>query len=400
MGLKCKLIFLFIILLAVSPAFALGDRNMNMLLFGAMGVSPLIFLWQPIFVCKIDIPLVFLCLSMICFPVLFHPETVRWSTMLYSCMFCIYFMAFVRLLHTSHFINEDFLYLLKGLLYAYCIVLMIQQFCVLTGLPIFNVSNYSPLEPWKLNSLAAEPSHSARIISILMLFYIQTKERILGESYVWRKHFKDDRMVWFAFLWSVLTMGSATVFIFLLIIVLKLFPRLKNPQSVVAIVLVFCAVALLGDGNKNLARAIDFTRAVVTLDERQVIKADGSGAHRIVQSFRGAKFVNLKDRDDWLGHGVDADQRLVPNFQPSLPGSAGMFFLWVNYGFLVCLLWWGFSFYVVFQKETPWISFLIWFLTVLIMGGLNNQIIWLLLAVSYVYKVLGKAGSVYNHDVV
>lgn len=390
MKLECKLVFLSIILLAISPAFALSDRNMNMLLVGAMGISPLVFLWKPIFVYKIDLPLCFLCLSIISFPVLFHPETIRWSTVLYSCMFCIYFMAIVRLLYTSDLTNQDFLNLLKGVLYAYCIVLIVQQFCVLTGLPIFNVSNYVPLEPWKLNSLAAEPSHSARIISILMLFYILTKERVLGESYAWKKHFKDDRMIWFAFLWSVLTMGSATAFIFLFIIVLKLFPRLKNPQSVIAIILAFCAVTMLENGNKNVTRAINFTKAVVTLEERQVIKADGSGAHRIVQSFRGAKFVGLKDRDDWLGHGVDADQRLVPNFQSSLPGSAGMFFLWVNYGFLVCLLWWCFSFSVIFQKKMPWISFLIWFLTVLIMGGLNNQIIWLLLSVSYIYKVLGK----------
>ena len=79
--------------------------------------------------------------------------TMRWSTVLYSCMFCVYFMAFARVLYSNGYDFSDFSKLLKGLIYAYCIVLIIQQFCVLTNLPIFNLSNYDIREPWKLNSL-------------------------------------------------------------------------------------------------------------------------------------------------------------------------------------------------------------------------------------------------------
>lgn len=383
------IINIMIILVAVSPAFALGEGNRNMLLIGVMCLSPYFFIRFPIIIPKVDIPLTILCLMMIAFPLIFHPETMRWSTVLYSCLFCLYFMAFARVLSVKEYSLLDFAQLLKGLIFAYCIVLIIQQFCVLFGLPIFNVSNYTPLEPYKLNSLMSEPSHSARIIPILMYFYILVKERINEEMYVLKERFTEDRKVWLAFLWSVLTMGSATAFIFLLIIVFKVFPSFKKANTLLVIVVGILAVSVAVNENHNFDRAFRFAKAVTTLDEKQIIRADGNGAHRIVQSFRGARFVGLNDKDDWVGHGVDADSELIPNWQSSyLPGGAGMFFLWVNYGFLACMLWWCFSFHVTLLKHEPLISTFIWLLTIFIMGGLNNQIIWLVLAISYCYKIL------------
>lgn len=164
---------LFIIFLSISPAFALGEGNRNLLLISVMCISPIFLLKYPIIIPQVDAPLIGLCTMMIFFPLVLHPETMRWSTVLYSCMFCLYFMSFVRVLYHSPFTGEDFLKVLRGLLFAYCIVLIIQQFCVLTGLPIFNVSNYTPLDPWKLNSLMSEPSHSARIIPIMMYMYLR-----------------------------------------------------------------------------------------------------------------------------------------------------------------------------------------------------------------------------------
>ena len=383
------IINIMIILVAVSPAFALGEGNRNMLLIGAMCLSPYFFIRYPIIIPKVDIPLTLICFMMIAFPLIFHPETMRWSTVLYSCLFCLYFMAFARVLSVKEYSLLDFAQLLKGLIFAYCIVLIIQQFCVLFGLPIFNVSNYTPLEPYKLNSLMSEPSHSARIIPILMYFYILVKERINEEMYVLKERFTEDRKVWLAFLWSVLTMGSATAFIFLLIIVFKVFPSFKKANTLLVIVVGILAVSVAVNENHNFDRAFRFSKAVLTLDEKQIIRADGNGAHRIVQSFRGARFVGLNDKDDWVGHGVDADSELIPNWQSSyLPGGAGMFFLWVNYGFLACMLWWCFSFHVTLLKHEPLISTFIWLLTIFIMGGLNNQIIWLVLAISYCYKIL------------
>ena len=81
------IINIMIILVAVSPAFALGEGNRNMLLIGAMCLSPYFFIRFPIIIPKVDIPLTILCLMMTAFPLIFHPETMRWSTVLYSCLF-------------------------------------------------------------------------------------------------------------------------------------------------------------------------------------------------------------------------------------------------------------------------------------------------------------------------
>lgn len=156
-----------------------------------------------------------------------------------------------------------------------------------------------------------------------------------------------------------------------------------------------CVVAALlllqvgGVGNNNMTRAFDFITAVMTLDEAKIIDADGSGAHRVVQSLRGAKFVGLSNVNDWMGYGVDADVRLIPNWQSSyLSGGAGAFYLWVNFGFLVALIWWAFSFFMVFIKSESLISIFVWFIAVFIVGGPNNQVLWLTIFLSYTYKFL------------
>lgn len=376
---------LFVILLAVSPAFALGKGNRNMLLIVAMTMSPIFLLKYPILIPKIDIPLISICMAMIILPILFHPDTMRWSTVLYSCMFCLYLMSYVRILYYSSFTLNDFLQLLKGLLFAYCIVLLIQQFCVLFGLPIFNVSNYTPLQPWKLNSLTAEPSHSARIIPIIMYMYLLGREFLLERSYDLKKDYLEDKWVWLAFLWPVLTMGSATAFLFLFFIMLKIL-KLKIVLLIsLFLIILGGSVSSLSEG-QTIGRTIKFTKAVLTFDEKEMIKADHSASGRIVPSFVTAEYVNLNTLDGWFGHGVDADQKL-----PKIPGyptaNAGVFYLWYNFGFITSLLCWCFTFYICYDRKN-YVSIFIWLFSVFIVGGLNNQIVWLVITLSYTYKYI------------
>lgn len=390
---KNRIIFfvnLFIILLAVSPAFALGEGNRNLLLIVAMTISPIFLLRYPILIPKIDIPLISICMAMIIMPVLFHPDTMRWSTILYSCMFCLYMMSYVRILYYSSFSLKDFLQLLKVLLFAYCIVLLIQQFCVLFGLPIFNVSNYTPLQPWKLNSLTAEPSHSARIIPIIMYVYLLGREFLLERSYDLRKDYLEDKWVWLAFLWPVLTIGSATAYFFLFLVMLKVLKLRIVLFILFTLIIIGGGISSLSD-RKSIGRTIKFTQAVLTLDEKEMIKADHSASGRLVPSFIAVKKVNLNTFDGWFGHGVDADQKL-----PKIPGyptaTAGAFYLWYNFGFITSLLFWCFSFYICYNRN-DYVSIFIWFFSVFIVGGINNQIIWFVIILSYTYKFI-----TYNAD--
>ena len=112
-----RLVDFIIVTLSVSPAFALADDNKNLLLIVSMAiVIPFIFINNPNRISKIDLILVSLCFFIIIFPLLGHPETMRWSTVVYSCMFCLYFMAFTRVLYDSNYNNDDLLRILKFLL--------------------------------------------------------------------------------------------------------------------------------------------------------------------------------------------------------------------------------------------------------------------------------------------
>ena len=67
---------------------------------------------------------------------------MRWSTVLYTCMFSLTFMAYTRLLTISKLTAFKFMKILRALIIAYFAVLIIQQMCVLLGLPIFTSNLY------------------------------------------------------------------------------------------------------------------------------------------------------------------------------------------------------------------------------------------------------------------
>ncbi len=110
--------YLIIISLTISPAFALGDDNRNLLLIGMMFLSPTILLdYNQYQKCDVWILLAAACLALA--PVLIHPESLRWSTILFSSMFFLSFMAYYRFLHANFysafiFINSFVFYLFSG----------------------------------------------------------------------------------------------------------------------------------------------------------------------------------------------------------------------------------------------------------------------------------------------
>ena len=372
-----------IVLLAVSPAFALGEGNRNLLLIGAMLLAPVILLRYPVIIKKIDIPLTVLMFCMIAFPLAFHPETMRWSTVLYSCMFGLNFMAFARILYFRIYTSEDFTRLLEYLIYAYGTVFLIQQFCVLTGLPIFNVSNYSPEEPWKLNSLMSEPSHAARVISLLMYLFILNKKQI-DPDYTFQESWTTSRYVWLAYFWMVLTMGSSTVFIFTVIVFAQFFNPRKILKTVLPILTVLFLVFTFSE-NKSVKRVQNIVSAMVTLDEKKIIKADHSASFRIVPTLQGARFIGSSSLNDWFGYGVDADAGLIKPLPTVKYGNAGAFYMWVNFGLITAILYWTFSFSIIFIRKNP-SSALLWFFLIFMYGGVNNQIIWLTLTLLFTHK--------------
>ncbi len=286
---------------------------------------------------------------------------------------------------------SQYLKLIKILIYAYFIVLLIQQICVLTGLPIFTAhENYTAAEPWKLNSLSLEPSHTARFVPLLMYSFLTVKETILNRQYSLGKDFKTDKSIWVTFLYTMITMGSGTAFLFLPIVLLK-FIRGKN---IVLLVVLSLALWFIVQqiSPQTMKRTTDTFFATLTLNENKIIEVDGSASYRIVPTMLVLKNIGLTTFNDWFGHGIDSTDALVRPIMSAAFGDrvlgGGEFLLWYEYGFISFLLFALFGFFVCYRKG-DFLSIIFWFFLVL-MYGINQQPPWICMMLLYANKIYAK----------
>lgn len=378
--------------LAISPAFALGAGNRNLFLIVVMAISPIIIITYAK-ISKSDLLLLFFMGSIVLFPLMFNPESMRWSTVFYSMMFGLAFIAYKQLLYAKDFSIESYQKILKYLIYAYFIMLLIQQICVLIGLPIINISNYDPVEPWKLNSLAAEPSHSARIVPLFMYCYILIKELIEKREYNFRTDIKEDKWIWLAFLWTMVTMGSGTAFLFIAIVLLKFIKfRSLVPLLFISGVTLFIVNMM---GITATERTFKVIMATLTFDTNAIIQADHSASIRIVPIMFLSQMVDLTTLNGLFGHGIDSVsiflRHKIPGVYDDFTGG-GLLALWIEYGFLSFIFFVLFVFSNSFRKGDYMSIIFLFFLVFL--NSVNSQIVWLTIVLlftnKYFYKKLKK----------
>lgn len=388
------LLVFIIISVSVSPAFALGAGNRNLIMIGIMGVSPLLILKYRKFYWS-EVWLLLFMASIVLLPLLNQPANMRWSTVMYSIMFGVTFIAYNRLLFRHKLSIESYHKLLMYLIYAYFIVLLIQQICVLTGLPIFNESNYISADKWKLNSLSAEPSHSARIMAFLMYCFITIKEVVLKRKYNFQLDIKSDKWVWLSFLWTMLTMGSGTAFVFIPIVLLK-FIRFKTLLPLMVIVSISLLIINML-GISVFERTFSIFIATLTFDIDTMIKADHSASLRIVPMIILAQMTDLTTLNGWFGHGIDFVSGFLSQVIPGVPEgftSGGMFLLLIEYGFIPFILFLIFSLSASFKKG-DYLSIVFWFMLVF-MYGVNSQIVWLCIILLFTNKYFIKKMNSYK----
>lgn len=389
-SLSINLTGVFVLLLTITPAFAIDESNRNLFLIAGMCLAPiLLFIYRP----KkgyIDVTLMLLGCLMLVIPLTVNPDTFRVSTVLYAWLFFLFFMAYTRVLEGRHYTRESFAHLLRMLIYAYFFVLLVQQFCVLTGLPIFNKAAYNPLEPWKLNALSPEPSHTARIISLLLFIYVKLvllPYRNVSVKYAFTL---IDRKVFYCYLYCIFTMGSSTGFLFLILLLSQFISKdYMFRHSLWLIVLSPVAYVVLTE-IPAFQRAFSFLTMLVNYDQKALIEHDLSAAIRVIPTIQGFQSIEFFSFDGLWGRGIDADEGLTP--LPSVECGAGAFSLWYNYGFLVSLLFWVFSYKICYIKDDKFVSVIIWVLLVFLYGGTNNPMIWLTLILMYTYNYFKEQG--------
>ena len=378
-----------LVLLCINPAYTQGEHNKNLLLAVAMTMSPLVLFLRKarVFIPRIDIPLVFVCVSVIVNPLVFHPDTVRWITMLFTCACCVYFMMLARLVRIADLSSPTLYGMIRIIIYAFTIILVIQQICLICGLPVPNEAMVYPQAPWKLNSLTAEPSHTTVTLATLMYFYTQTR-RISDPDINLFKEIKSEWLLWLCWGWTLFSTVNASAF---LLAPLSLLPYVTHRNiwycvgaiGILAILLFVTPVGRMG----QLDRLRKVICATITLDTDAIEEADSSAAARIAPTIWGAQAIDITEADTWKGHGTDADQRDIKE-RPCdglNRGFAGIFSMFYNYGALCAIAFWCLIAIVSLIRH-HWISILTFLFAMQMSAEHNMQLIWMILAFSLVFK--------------
>lgn len=274
---------------------------------GLMALMPIILLIKVPYVSKAMILGIIYMLT-IFLSGLFHIESFRFSTIGYLGMFVITFITLYNIIYSGAIPLSYFIKLLKWLILAYAICLCCQQVLVLIGIrfmPIVNLNNQFYLSINKLPSLSIEPSHSSRILGVLMYAYMECISFRDQEKFEFKKMISKEHIwVTIPFFWSMLTMGSGTAFIVMGILSLY-FINLRNALIIIPILAGLIYLASLMD-IKEFNRAFNTAQATMTLDNDIIAQTDGSASARITPIINTIKNLDLTKKEHWFGYGIDA----------------------------------------------------------------------------------------------
>lgn len=304
-----KFASLMLIVMSTQLVFIEG-YTVSIIKVGIMGIAAILLLGQSQYVSKAVITGSLYWL--VCFFTSIFNVNLRFSTLGYLGMFLVSYMLFYQYVYTGTFTLLQFKRLLRFLILAFCTALIIQQIAVLIGfvnMPLLNLGishelGHKAYYTWnRLPTLTAEPSHSAVVLTGLMLGYIRCIEIEKGGLNATIKDLfnQENRLPTLSYLYLIVFMGSGTGWIGLGIICLY-FIRLKSMLYIVPLLIALFA-ALQISSNKQFHRAVAAVYATFTMNPKVIQKADGSGAMRIVPLVNTIK-SDYTDKVTWFGRGT------------------------------------------------------------------------------------------------
>ena len=237
----------------------------------------------------------------------FHPESFRWSTLLFSAMLVYSYAAFYNLIFVEKvFTIEHFIKICKWIMMAYFIVCIIQQILIIIGINNLLIINLYPLDrEIGCNSLCREPSTFGRFMLVFYYAYVKCQEykRDEGPFTLSELFSGEHKWITIRFLWMMLTMGSGTAF-FCIILFALYFVRKHNWYYIVP-TLIGCYILVQNSGIEALDRATSTIEATATLDKDAVSETDGSASVRITPILNTIT-ADYSKSETWLGYGIDA----------------------------------------------------------------------------------------------
>lgn len=238
----------------------------------------------------------------------FHPESWRWSTLLFSTAFVLSYISIYNFVVVEKvFSIEHFIKICKWVMGAYFTVCIIQQVLTIIGityLPLVNMM-YTLGRGIGCQSLALEPSHFARIMLVFYYAYVKCNEYKRGEGpFSLNELFNGEhKWVTIRFLWMMTTMGSGTAYVCLILFSLY-FVRRHN-WYYVAPMLAISYTLIQASGIEALDRATSTIEATSTLNAKTVRETDGSAAARITPILNSLN-TDFTKFETWFGKGIDA----------------------------------------------------------------------------------------------
>ncbi|CDD89886.1 uncharacterized protein BN686_02353 [Tannerella sp. CAG:51] len=276
---------------------------------GLMSLSVFIFVFRVPYISKALIwGILYWSICLLC---ALLQEYIRFSTVGYLGMFIIFYITYYNLVYFGAFTFSSFIKLLQGLIIAYGVILILQQIALLIGfhsLPPINLVNQQFLALTKLPSLSMEPSHSARILTVLMLSYLRCIELTNnGVKPSIKTLFNvEHRWVTILFLWAMLTMGSGTAFVGLGLLCLY-FIQWRTFIYVIPLLIgfLFCGQALKFE---QMDRVLRVTKTTITGNAKEIQVEDGSAATRIIPIINTIK-IDLSNKQSWFGNGTSSYEK-------------------------------------------------------------------------------------------
>ena len=189
------------------------------------------------------------------------------------------------------------------LYFVWCIM---QQVLTIVGIGYFPLLNMMKNLDRGIGcqSLSMEPSTFGRFMLVFYYAYVKCCEykRDEGPFTLSELFSGEHKWVTIRFLWMMLTMGSGTAFL-CLILFAGYFVRKDNWYYIIPI-LVVCYILLQNSGIEALDRATNTIEATATLDKETVQETDGSASARIAPVINSLN-ADFSKKETWLGYGID-----------------------------------------------------------------------------------------------
>ena len=350
----------------VSPFVGAGLRN-YMVLLAAM-IGGILFMALR-FSLNRQVIWALLLFSIMTFQSLFQGGAGQFGSVALTLLYAVGYFAIASLLDRVEDKRVFLMNVMRGVIFAFAILSVVQMVTSLAGLPVPNQIASKGL--WSYNSLAIEPSQLGRIVGVSMLCYLMLS-RLPGKT----EQPRARQKILMAFLATMLLSGSGLAALAILF-VYGLSRSLPWFVLIVIVSILIWPMFLLFDF-EPLQRFARLASNLGSLDLDQVLTAEHSGGVRLAPLLIYLRDGSMAEPGFWFGYGPEgvahffqgailgvSDDNIGAGF---LPGFA------VVYGGLTFAFFiWVFALRQANRTTMPMITFFTIFMT---SSAWNTQVFW------------------------